>query len=253
MVWSARLGLVVLYAFGFLIHLPEPPAFAHDEVFYVSGQVGASLPVMTNINYTTSWTTGATAEKFDLSNSVLYGIKMGMYSKKGILGMETEVFQTNPHRAFQNVLVRDPVFGNSNDSLQGANTRLTTWAFNVVGRLPVSERMQVYAGAGPAIFFSRLSSNGFTQTSTRPGLNTQLGVNYFLAPNIALFGEWKFNRTRFHFDGKGDVTTPAHVAGFIADYTAHNLVIGISYLMDVSLPWSIPEAFTLKGLLSPSP
>jgi opacity protein-like surface antigen len=211
--------------------LPDPAAFAHPHelVVYASGQAGVSLPVLTNVNWVNSWTTGATTEKFDLSESPLYGFKLGMYQTNTLFGFETEVFQTHPHLKQQTVLVRDPVFGNSLDRMEGKNGRLTTWAFNVIARLPVSERVQVYAGAGPAIFFSRYKAVGqFTQTSTRPGLNTQLGVNYFLTPNISLFGEWKFNRTRFHYNTAGDLSAQ-HAAAFNADYTAHNLVFGVTY------------------------
>lgn len=238
---------LALLIFLLLAPLMSTSAFAHDEVVYFSGQLGASFPSISNISFTGSFTPGSPADGFDMVNSPLYGFKAGMFSKSGFLGMETEVFQTNPNFKQQQVFVNDPA-GPTTDSFSGRNARVTTWAFNVVGRVPITEKWQAYAGIGPAIFFSRLRSNGFTQTSNRPGLNTQLGLNYFLTPNISLFGEWKFNKTRFHYDTVGDVATNNHVAGFNGDYTAHNIVFGVTYYADFALPWRSP--ITLRDLFS---
>lgn len=233
-------------AVSLLVSLWSPSAFAHDEVVYFSGQLGASLPSFSNINWTGSYTTGSTTESFDASNSLLYGFKMGMYAKRDFLGIETEVFQTNPNFKQQRVFVNDPA-GPTLDNLPGRNARVTTWALNLILRVPVTERWQVYAGVGPAIFFSRLRSDGFTQTSNRPGLNTQLGLNYFLTSQVSLFGEWKFNKTRFHYDTAGDLAAN-HVAGFNADYSVHNIVFGITYHTDFPLPGRWP--MTLRELYS---
>jgi opacity protein-like surface antigen len=236
--------LVVVF---FLWALLAPAAaLAHDEVIYFSGQLGGSFPSFNNIDWRGSYTTGSTSDSFDVSNSILYGFKMGMFSKSGFLGMETEVFQTHPNFKQQRVFVNDPAFPTT-DNFPGRNGRITTWAFNVVGRVPITDKWQAYAGIGPAIFFSRLRSDGFTQTSTRPGLNTQLGLNYFLAPNISLFGEWKYNKTRFHYDTVGNLAAN-HLAGFNADYQTHNIVFGITYYADFALPWRSP--ITLRDLFS---
>lgn len=239
---SRLFGLVLVSC----ILLLPPPVRAHDELFYISGQVGGSFPGFSDITFTGSYTPGSTAKEFDVNNSVLYGVKAGMYSKSGFLGLETEVFQTHPTFKQQRVFVNDPA-GPTTDTFEGRTGRITTWAFNVVGRASVTDRLQAYAAVGPAIFFSHLRSNGFSQDSTRPGLNTQLGLNYFLLPNIAVFGEWKFNMARFHYDTAGNVNVPAHVAGFNADYTAHNVAFGITYYMDAPLPWQSP--ITIRKLL----
>lgn len=84
--------------------------------------------------------------------------------------------------------------------------------------------MEPYAGVGLGVFFSRISDGTDSSSSTDVGLNTQLGVRYRVATNVALFGEWKFNHANISHDNV--VGSGLNVS---ADYNAHNLVFGVGY------------------------
>ena len=87
------------------------------------------------------------------------------------------------------------------------------------------KRLQPYVGIGPALFMAKLSDATVsdTQSTTTVGLNTQLGLRYFMTRHVALFGEYKFNYARFNF------SETFNLIGFTGTYTAHNFVIGIGY------------------------
>lgn len=192
--------LLIALCLFFPLALVSLPASAHDEVVYFTGQLGGSFPgSFTNIeNVGGSFEPGTTSTDLNLKNSLLYGLKLGIYSKSGILGLETEVFNTNPDIKQQQQTFNEPTFGPFQATSEG-NARVVTWAFNVLGRLPLSERLVVHAGVGPAILFSHLDrTNEQPQSSKRAGLNTQLGLSYFITKQVNVFGEWKFNHTRFH-------------------------------------------------------
>jgi opacity protein-like surface antigen len=215
---------------------------AHDEVLYFSGQVGGSFPdhFSSIDNVGGSFEPGTTASSLELQKSLLYGAKVGMYSKSGILGMESEVFNTNPHIKPQRQVFFEPTSGPFSSNVAGSRTRLTTWAVNVVGRYPLCDHMEIYAGIGPAMFFAHMDREGQSQSSNRFGLNTQLGINYVVASHWSVFAEWKFNHTRFKFATQGDTE------GFHATYNAHGVVVGITRTFDVSLPWQ--SKITLRNL-----
>ena len=67
---------------------------------------------------------------------------------------------------------------------------MTTWALNVVGRVPVTERLVAHAGIGPALIRSNLQfDNEQAQSSNRIGLNTQLGLTYFITKQVQVSAE----------------------------------------------------------------
>ncbi len=60
--------------------------------------------------------------------------------------------------------------------------------------------LQVYAGAGPAIFFARTSNQiGSSSENGEVGVNALAGVKYFVHRNVSIFGEYKFNYAGFDF------------------------------------------------------
>jgi opacity protein-like surface antigen len=197
---------------------------------YIAGQVGLTSPRnASQVDLAVDQTVLPPLSLSDLSlkNSVMYGGKLGYYfdSVKS-LGIETEAFTTTPHLKQQNVTVSaldgsPPV----SQDLSGANFRVTTWAFNLVVRYP-GERFQPYVGAGPGIFFAKLKDDTDSASSTKVGLNTQVGLRYLITQNLAVFGEWKYNHVRLNFDSQA---FGPGVSGFSLHYSANLFVFGVGY------------------------
>ncbi|MEX5218849.1 MAG: porin family protein [Nitrospira sp.] len=184
----------------------------------------------------------------DLANSVVYGGKVGYFhpGRLNWLGLEAEAFNTTPHIE-------------QGDGLPGTHLRVTTLAFNVIARTklgcrhrddvrrdgtvhrdgtvydrdsdrwsPLDENLrcplQLYAGAGPGIFFAETSNQfGRSTDNGRVGLNALAGAKYFMNRNLALFAEYKFNYAHFNF-----VEAQGSTAGFKGDYTASHVVGGLA-------------------------
>lgn len=188
---------------------------------YVAGQVGATVPYdLSNVE----WSVGNASlpgNDLLLHASVVYGAKFGYYfDSLKWLGVETEVFNSTPHLEQQNVSIGGVNFG----TIPGINLRILMWApVNIVVRYQAGD-FEPYAGVGLGVFFSRLSAQDFSSSSTDVGLNTQVGVRMRLTPNWALFGEWKFNHASI--DHKDLAGTGLNLS---ADYNAHSLVFGVGY------------------------
>jgi len=241
-------GLIIL-AVSLVAVLFNTPCSADDEVVYFSGQAGwlfnAKLSNITDVGG--SYEPGTTASDLDMKNSSMYGAKLGIYSKRGILGLETEIFRTTPDVERQRQRFKEPTFGSSTDD-EAYDVSVTAWAVNVLVRVPVSDRMVLHGGVGPAYFWGTIRDSIGTpragaQRSNRLGLNTQVGINYFLTPNVALSAEWKYNHARFHFP------EDPNEQGFRARYNAHFLAASIGYYFDVALPWEMPRTLRLRDLL----
>lgn len=156
---------------------------------YVAGQVGLTVPQDAgDIDLSSSSVPGITVRTSDLElkNSVMYGAKLGYYfDALKWLGVETEVFNTTPHVKQQPITIPGigPLFSN------GFNLRVTTWApVNIVARYQMGQ-FEPYAGVGLGIFFARLKdgATGESTSSTKPGLNTQVGLRYRPTNRVAVF------------------------------------------------------------------
>lgn len=186
----------------------------------------------------------------DLKNSGVYGAKIGYFhpGRLSWLGLEVEGFNATPHIE-------------QGAGLPGAHLRVTTLAFNVIARTKVGCRnrddvrrsdgrvaadgtvhesdvrtdwsplddnvrcpLQLYAGAGPGIFFAETSNQfGRSTDNGRVGLNALAGAKYFLTRNLAVYAEYKFNYAQFDFSqaqGAG--------AGFTGEYKASHVVGGLA-------------------------
>ena len=184
----------------------------------------------------------------DLENSAVYGAKIGYYhpGRLNWLGIEVEGFNSTPHIE-------------QGGGLPGSHLRVTTLAFNVIARTKVGCRkrdrddvrhrddgtvvesdydrrhwspldenlrcpLQLYAGAGPGIFFAETSNQfGRSTDNGRVGLNALAGMKYFMNRNLAVFAEYKFNYAQFEFaqmQGTG--------AGFNGEYMASHVVGGLA-------------------------
>jgi opacity protein-like surface antigen len=89
-------------------------------------------------------------------------------------------------------------------------------------------RLQPYIGIGPGIFIARIKDPSITQgdnsqSSTKIGLNTLIGVRYFLTRHVSAFAEGKYNYVRFNFEEN------PNFFGFNATYTPITVGFGISY------------------------
>jgi len=174
----------------------------------------------------------------DLADSAVYGGKVGHFfgDRMDWLGVEMEAFNTTPHVEQQGLT-------------PGAHLRVTTLAFNLIGRLkfgcetkavrtePRTEgakryethyerefcRVQPYGGVGLGVFFANLSNNGTSASDNAvPGLNALAGLRYYFNERVALFGEYKYNRAALDL-------TNGPIGGLNGDYQANHLVGGLSF------------------------
>ena len=175
---------------------------------YLAGQIGVTFPQsLSNVNFVSPLSPGP---EFDLKTSLVYGGKLGHYfDELQWLGVEAEIFRTNPVISQRGA---EP----------GAALSVTTLAMTLVARYQ-GRRWEPYVGVGPGIFFSRVKSaspvSRFDEAqSTSIGLNTQVGVRFFVTGRMALFTEWKYNHSRISFDSLPN-----------ANYNAHHWMFGVSY------------------------
>lgn len=180
---------------------------------YVAGQFGLAVPnTLSHAN-----DDGLTLSDLRLQNSPVYGAKLGHYLENlKYFGVETEAYTTTPSIKQQAVTVSGIPIGTQ----PGSHMRVTTWAFNLVYRYP-GAIVQPYAGVGVGVFFGQLSNVAGSSLSVSPGLNVLAGLRVHVTPQVALFGEYKFNNTRLHFkDADADAS---------GRYTAHLFVFGMGY------------------------
>ena len=221
------------------------PAHAHDEHIYFTAQGGMGSARSTDIrDVGGSYQSGTTGTDLGLKNPNFYGAKFGIYSRTGVLGLEGEVFRARPDVKPQTQTYYEPTFGPSPAPRAGSQ-EVTTLAMNLLVRLPLTERFVVHAGAGPAIFRSELRmDNEQAQSSRQVGLNTQLGVSYFITKQVAISAEWKHNAARFKYPTHG--TTE----GFTTNFRSNYVGVGISYAFE----WEGPRSpFSVRGALGMPP
>jgi opacity protein-like surface antigen len=84
--------------------------------------------------------------------------------------------------------------------------------------------LQLYAGAGPGIFFAETSNQfGRSTDNGRVGLNALAGAKYFMNRNLAVFAEYKFNYAHFNF-----AEAQGSTAGYSGNYTASHVIGGLA-------------------------
>jgi opacity protein-like surface antigen len=188
--------------------------------WYVAGQAGLAIDGTLQDSNVTSPTLGggvtsARVSDLDLMNSPLYGAKAGyFFQSRHWLGFESEVFRTQPHITQQTVIGGIPGRAFA-DTLPGTRVNLTTWALNIIIREPsLSESLQPYGGIGPALFFASASSGTSSSMIVSPGVNLIAGARYFLTPQWAVFGEFKYDLATVHFNSiKGDYSAQIFTFG----------------------------------------
>lgn len=198
---------------------------------YIAGQFGVTLPQdYEQPEVTTHGFGGLTTSDQTLATSLMGGMKLGHFlTSARWFGIETEVFYTTPHIKQGPLAFSGPGGTISVGTAQGLHNRIITWApFNLTFRYP-KYRLQPYLAVGPGIFFSRFkdSTTGETQGGTNLGLNTQVGLRYYVTRRWTMFVEWKFNHARLRYTSNDQ--EPSTVFGFKATYSAHILALGIGY------------------------
>jgi opacity protein-like surface antigen len=195
---------------------------------YVAGQVGANIPNKFSNVEGVGNSAGITTSDLSLQNSFMYGAKLGYYFDSiKWLGVETEVFNSTPHLKQQTATAS---FGGASIpiDLPGQSVRVLNWApINIVARYQMGG-FEPYAGVGMGVFFANLKdgASGESSSSTNVGLNTQLGLRYKITQNVAVFGEWKYNRASFNFSESSPTQA---TGGFKGDYSANIFAFGIGY------------------------
>ncbi|MDP1767999.1 MAG: outer membrane beta-barrel protein [Nitrospirota bacterium] len=209
---------------------------AHAES-YVAGQVGYTVAQDTTRGRVTDPSYvglpgGTTASNLSLNNSLMYGMKLGHYfDSTPWLGVELESFMTTPHAPQQRVTLQAPGVGTVLINETGATNRLIVVAPNLVARYRAGA-FEPYLGVGPGVFFLHQrqepltsGTTAYSQSSTRVGLNTQVGLRYRLTDHVSMFGEWKYNYVRFNLAGQAD----GPYAGINAVANLHHFVFGVGY------------------------
>lgn len=187
-----------------------------------------------------------------LKDSGVVGAKIGYFMPGRVnwLGIELEGFYTTPHVKAATVTPAFPLpFPVPGVTVPGAHLQVTTVALNFIARAQLacrsvnadrlSERttsepshadnrrrfcaLQPYVGAGPGVYYARISNQFGSNSGATVGLNALAGIRYFFTEHVALFGEYKYNRASFSFDnidGTG--------AGLDGTYSVSHVVGGLS-------------------------
>jgi len=202
------------------------------------------------ISGTVNFPNGSTISDQSLKTSFMFGGKIGHYfSRARWFGLEAEIFYSTPHIKQQDITLRSdtpftftpsgggpstplgnqlPPVGAPGLNFTGVNFHVLTIApLNLMFRYP-RYRLQPYIGVGPGIFIARLKDPSVTQgedsqSSTKLGLNTLIGVKYYLTRHVSAFAEGKYNYVRFNFEEN------PNFFGFDATYSPISVSFGIAY------------------------
>jgi opacity protein-like surface antigen len=165
---------------------------------------------------------------------MMYGLKFGYYFDSiKWLGFEAELFNSNPHIKQQTATATNAT-GSVTGTVPGTSLRVLNLApINIVVRYQMG-RLEPYAGVGMGIFMVNLKdgATGLTTSNSKIGLNTQVGLRYFVVENVSVFGEWKYNRVGLDFHSFTAVPAQSTGGGYKGDFSAHIFAFGIGYHFD---------------------
>ena len=187
------------------------PGVAGAE-YYVAGQVGVNFADrLTGVQGTGSFVTEQ-APDLDLKNAVVYGGKLGFFPANGAMGLELDVFNSQPN------------IKNLGD-IPGIHMRVTNVGVNLLLRYP-GPTFQPYVGFGGAALIARISETVDVQSDTDVGfgINLLAGLRTFITPYVAVFAEYKYTRGTLTLSEAFGAT-----GGFSGDYHAQHVVFGLSY------------------------
>lgn len=212
--WNCTVFTMIKTKVGFAFSLALAclcPAVAQAE-YYVAGQVGVNFADrLTGIQGTGNFVT-QTGPDLDLQNAVLYGGKLGFFPSNGAMGIELDVFNSQPN--IKNL-----------DNIPGIHLGVTNVGINLLLRYP-GQTFQPYVGFGGAALIARISETVDVQSDTDVGFGINLlgGLRTFITPYVAIFAEYKYTRGTLSFN-----EAFGSAGGFSCDYRAQALVFGVSY------------------------
>ena len=182
--------------------------------YYVAGQIGVNFADrLKNIEGTGSLVSvPPIVSSFDLKNAVVYGGKLGFFPRNGAMGLELDVFNSQPNiKAIGDI--------------PGIHLRVTNVGVNLLLRYP-GPTFQPYVGFGGAALISKISQTVDVQSDTDVGFGINLlgGLRTFITPYVAIFAEYKYTRGTLTFN-----QAFGSVGGFSGDYQAQQVVFGVSY------------------------
>ena len=187
------------------------PTVAEAE-YYVAGQVGVNFADrLTGIQGTGSFLTESGPD-LDLKNAVLYGGKLGFFPGNGAMGLELDVFNSQPN--IKNL-----------DNIPGIPLGVTNVGINLLLRYP-GPTFQPYVGFGGAALIARISETVDVKSDTDVGFGINLlgGLRTFITPYVAVFAEYKYTRGTLSFN-----EAFGSAGGFSGNYHAQAVVFGLSY------------------------
>jgi opacity protein-like surface antigen len=199
--------------------LASAPVFApsaHAE-WYAGAYGGLANPSgLSNARVSSSTIAGGVRDArvidIELEDSTVWGAKVGyFFTNSPWIGVETDLYTLRPDLKEQVTVGGVPGRAFA-DTLPAMALRVTTGVVNLIIRSPaINERFQPYGGMGYGAFMTTSSKS---KTSISPGLNMFAGARYVLTEKLALFGEFKFNRSTLTFSGiEGKYSTQLFVFG----------------------------------------
>lgn len=203
---KARVGCALSLAIAWFT-----PVVAEAE-YYVAGQVGVNFADrLTGIQGTGNFVAQGGPD-LDLKNAVLYGGKLGFFPGNGAMGLELDVFNSQPN--IKNL-----------DNIPGIHLGVTNVGINLLLRYP-GQTFQPYIGIGGAALIARISETVDVKSDTDVGFGINLlgGLRTFITPYVAIFAEYKYTRGTLSFN-----EAFGSAGGFSGDYHAQQLVFGVSY------------------------
>lgn len=208
-----------LLIFGLSLLCVSSPGYAE---MYAAGHIGGAFPG--NLNSDNSG-------DVELVNSLAYGLKFGNYLEErewSWLGFEFEAYNYTPHIK-QQTLPGTTGSGPMSGQIAGKYLGVTTFAVNVLARLPYSHRFEPYAGIGIGGNWMRTSEGGFTpEAAFTPSFNFLAGVrSYVLNDSVGVFGEFKYNFVDVNFDSNplgGSFQSMLFVAGASYHFDPHEFM-----------------------------
>lgn len=199
--------------------LPAGGAWAEPYVgFYLTGVPSSEHQVKADRTFIGTGTTDKfTVNDARFGSSVVYGGVVG-YRFFPFLGAEIDAYHLSPGLKAQTRPANSPSAGSTTVTTREGDLDFTVLAIGPVGSysfLPdqaVPEgRLQLYAGAGLAIFFSSVDATGSTafaqftmrDSDTSVGPHVKAGVRWFFSRNLAAFIEGRYAHTSIDFQDTG--------------------------------------------------